>query len=42
MRNDKENVIVIKTFQFALKIVEFSKILEANNFLNLEHPLVQM
>lgn len=26
MRNDKENIIVIKTFNFALKIIEFSEI----------------
>ncbi|MDQ1163540.1 four helix bundle protein [Chryseobacterium sp. SORGH_AS_0447] len=27
MRNDKENVIVNKTFDFALKIIEFSEVL---------------
>lgn len=26
MRNDKENIIVIKTFDFALKIIDFSQI----------------
>ncbi len=30
MRNDKQNVIVDKSFQFALKIVEFTEVLEAN------------
>jgi len=30
MRNDKENVIVEKTFQFALKIVAFCELLEEN------------
>ena len=28
MRNDKENIIVTKTFEFALQIIEFSE----NNF----------
>lgn len=28
MRNDKENVIMKLSFQFALKIIEFSKLLE--------------
>lgn len=28
MRNDRENIIVEKTFQFALKIVEFCEVLE--------------
>ena len=27
MRNDKENIIVIKTFDFALQIIEFSEII---------------
>jgi four helix bundle protein len=30
MRNDKENIIVKLSFEFALKIIEFSEILEAN------------
>lgn len=30
MRDDKENVIVSKTFQFALKIVEYCELLEEN------------
>lgn len=30
MKNDKENVIVEKTFQFALKIVAFCELLEEN------------
>ena len=29
MRNDKENIIVDLTFKFALRIIEFSEILEA-------------
>jgi four helix bundle protein len=28
MRNDKQNVIVEKTFSFALKVIEFCEILE--------------
>ena len=30
MRNDKDNVIVNKSFQFALKIVQFCELLEEN------------
>jgi four helix bundle protein len=30
MRNDKQNVIVEKTFSFALKVIEFCEILEEN------------
>lgn len=30
MRNDKDNVIVNKTFQFALEVVRFSELLEEN------------
>ncbi len=30
MRNDKENVIVEKSFQFALKIVLYCELLEEN------------
>jgi hypothetical protein len=30
MRNDKENVIVEKTFQFALKIVDLGKIISTS------------
>lgn len=30
MRNDKDNVIVTKSFEFAIKIIEFSEILESN------------
>jgi four helix bundle protein len=30
MRNDKQNVIIDKSFQFSLRIIEFSEILEAN------------
>ena len=30
MRNDKQNVIVEITFQFALDIIEFSELLEEN------------
>lgn len=34
MRNEKENIIVNKTFDFALNIIEFSEDLyEAKNFL---------
>jgi four helix bundle protein len=30
MRNDKENIIVTKTFQFAIKIIAFCEELENN------------
>jgi len=30
MRNDKDNLIVNKSFEFALKIVQFSELLEEN------------
>ena len=30
MRNDKQNVIVDKSFQFSLSIIEFSEVLETN------------
>jgi four helix bundle protein len=30
MRNDRQNVIVDKSFQFSLSIIEFSELLEAN------------
>lgn len=30
MRNDKENIIVNKSFEFALLIIEFAKVLETN------------
>jgi four helix bundle protein len=30
MRNDKENIIVNKSFEFALQIIEFAEILENN------------
>ncbi len=30
MRNDKDNVIIKKTFQFALEIVSFCELLEEN------------
>lgn len=49
MRNDKENIIVTKTFEFALQIIEFSEnIFEQKNshwlirFLSQELPLAQM
>lgn len=29
MRDDRENIIVIKTFDFALRIIEFTEVLEA-------------
>ncbi len=49
MRNDKENIIINKTFNFALNIIEFTEDLyEAKDFLWLirylkqELPLAQM
>ncbi|HNW70187.1 MAG TPA: hypothetical protein PKI01_07285 [Bacteroidales bacterium] len=30
MRNDRENIVTEKTFQFALKIVAYREILEEN------------
>ena len=30
MKNDRQNVIVDKSFQFSLSIIEFSEVLEAN------------
>lgn len=30
MRNDKENIIVNKSFEFALLIIEFAELLETN------------
>ena len=30
MRNDKENIVVDKSFRFALKIIEYCEILEDN------------
>lgn len=48
MRNDKENIIVNKTFDFALSIIEFSELYKINKFslanqiLNQEHQLERM
>ncbi len=39
MRNDKENIIVNKTFDFALQIVEFSEILFAHKRFSLANQL---
>jgi four helix bundle protein len=39
MRNDKENLIVDKTFQYALKIVEFTELLESKNKFKLSGQL---
>ena len=49
INGQKPNLIVDKTFQFSLDIIQYIKILEsnrkfviANQLLNLEHQLVQM
>ena len=32
MRNDRENIIVAKSFQFALKIVQYCEILDTQKY----------
>jgi len=39
MRNDKPNVIVDLTFEFSLKIIEFSELLESKRKFNLANQL---
>lgn len=39
MRNDKPNVIVDLTFEFSLKIIEFSELLESKRKFNLTNQL---
>lgn len=39
MRNDKENIIVIKTFDFALKIIDFSEIFFDQKRFSLAHQI---
>ena len=39
MRNDKPNIIVDLTFEFSLKIIEFSELLESKRKFNLANQL---
>lgn len=39
MRNDKPNVIVDLTFEFSLKIIEFSELLESKRKFNLANQI---
>jgi four helix bundle protein len=41
MRNDKENIIVEKSFQFALKIVLYCELLEDKKKFVLSHQLLR-
>lgn len=41
MRNDQGNIIVEKSFQFALKIVKFCELLEKNKKFVLSHQLLK-
>jgi hypothetical protein len=49
MRDDRKNVIVEKTIEFSLKVIDYCELLNSknkfvlsNNFLNQELPLGQM